>query len=110
MTEEETLTPFQARVLRMYRLYRKRSARFKVANRNAHLTIRMELMDWLAQDLQRETFALEVTPVAEQAEMIDVIVEILQGKRTDKSNETRASNLTRAQKLAKEARQQSFDL
>lgn len=106
----ETLTPFQARVLRMYQSYRKRNARYKVANRNAHLTIRKELMDWLAQDLQRETFALEVTPVGELAEMIDVVVEHLQGKRTAKANDTRASNQKRARELADEARQQSFDL
>lgn len=110
MTETETLSPFQARVLRMYKLYRKKHARFKVANKNAHLTIRKEFMDWLAQDLQRETFALEVTPVSVQAEMIDAIVDHLQGKRTEKSKDTRAANIKRAAKAAAQERQQSFDL
>lgn len=112
-TVTATLTPAQERVLRLYQSYLKKFARYKVANKNAHLTIRKGLMDWLALPSQREVFALEVMPVHEQAEMIDAIVQHLQAKRTSKSNGTRAANKKRAAKVANvtnNERQQSFDL
>jgi CYTH domain-containing protein len=107
---DKPMSPFQERVLRMYQSYRKSKARYRVANRNARLTIRKEFMDWLALASQREAFALEVMPVSEQAEMIDAIVQHLQDKRTAKSKESHTANKKRAAEVADKQRQQSFDL
>ena len=109
-TITKSLTTTQARVLRLYQSYRKKYARYKVANKNAHLTIRKEFMDWLAQPARRDMLELEVMPVHDQAEMIDVIVQHLQEKRTAKSNDTRVTNRKLAAKVADTARQQSLDL
>jgi hypothetical protein len=104
---DKPLTPLQAKVLREYRKY---LGKYRVANRNAHVTIRNQLRDWLAQPARREWLNLEVMPTGEQIELIDAIVDTLQGKRTRKAAGTRASNAKLEQEAVQKARQGTLDL
>ena len=103
----ETLTPFQKKVLAAYQKY---SVKYRVANKNAHVTIRKGFMDWLAQPVRREAYDLEIMPVHEQVALIDSIVDHLQARRTEKATDTRTKTKKYTAKIANKARQTSFEL
>jgi hypothetical protein len=101
----ETLTPLQKKILVDYQ---KSTRKYRVHNKNAHLTIRKGLLDWLAQPVRRERYKLEEMEPHEQVAIIDGIVAYMQDKRTKKSAETRAATKEQEKIDAKKNQQTTF--
>ncbi len=104
--DECSLTAFQQMALSEYQRY---TVKYRVSAKNAHITIRHSLMDWLAQPVRREKYNLEVMPAHEQAALIDAIVDFLQKKRTTKALITKAVNKNNVLREADKARQNLFE-
>jgi hypothetical protein len=110
MPSEKTLplTTFQERVLREYK--RRRKPRGRIHDKNAHVTIRTSVCDWLARKDIWDLYKLAELDVAEIVALVDLITLDEQIKRNKKVRETIKKNKKRDAKMENEARQYQMDL
>ena len=107
-TSVSHMTTLEQRVLRDYQ--RSKMQRYKVAEKNAHVTIRASLLNWLAQPVMRESYKIEDLPFHDQVDLVEKLVKHLQTKRNKKAKETRTDKKALAQLELNQVRQGSFEL
>ncbi len=108
MVSENNLSPFQERVLRGYKSRRK--PRGRIHDKNAHVTIRVIVLDWLARKDIQEIFKLDELETHETIALVDLLVEHDQKIRNIKTRNTIEVNKKYRAELALEKRQLRLDL